>query len=61
MCGDIEKNPGPYNIAGIVQDFFSQGHETFGVTREIQCTCITLYSVRFSSFKPIVLRGHQKT
>ena len=24
MCGDVEKNPGPYNIAGIVQAAFSQ-------------------------------------
>ena len=31
MCGDVEKNPGPY-IAGIDQASFSQGHEKFGVT-----------------------------
>ena len=53
MCGDVEKNPGSYNIAGIVQACFSQGHEKFGVTRGIQCTCVSLYSVCFSSFKPI--------
>ena len=35
MCGDVEKNPGPYNIAGIDQASFSQGHEKFGVTRGI--------------------------
>ena len=27
MCRDVEKNPGPYNIARIVQVSFSQGHE----------------------------------
>ena len=35
MCGAVEKNPGPYKIAGIVQASFSQGHEKFGVTRGI--------------------------
>ena len=45
MCGDVEKNPGPFNIGGIVQASFSQGHEKFGVTQGIQCTCISLYSV----------------
>ena len=54
MCGDVEKNPGPYKIAGIVQASFSQGHEKFGVTRGIQCTCISLYSVCFSSNKSIL-------
>ena len=54
MCGDVEKNPGPYKIAGIVQASFSQGHEKFGVTRGIQCTCISLYSVCFSSIKLIL-------
>ena len=42
MCGDVEKNSGLYNIAGMVQASFSQGHEKFGVTRGIQCTCISL-------------------
>ena len=54
MCGDVEKNPGPYKIAGIVQASFSQGHEKFGITRGIQCTCIRLNSVCFSSIKPIL-------
>ena len=27
MCGDVEKNPGPY-IAGIIQASFSQGQKT---------------------------------
>ena len=38
ICGNVEKNPGPYDIAGIVEAFFSKGHEVFGVTRVIQCT-----------------------
>ena len=59
MWGDVKKNPGPDNIAGIVRGSFSQGHEKFGVTREIQCTCISLYSVRFSSFKPIFERSSE--
>ena len=53
MCGDVEKNSRPYNLSGIVQASFSQGHEKIGVTRRIQCTCITLYSLCFLSFKPI--------
>ena len=53
MGGDVEKNQGPYNIVRIAQTSYSQGHEKFGVTREIQCTCISLYSVCFSSFKSI--------
>ena len=51
MCGDVEKNPGPYNIAGIDQASFSQGHEKFGVTRGIYFTRISLYNVWFSGFK----------
>ena len=35
MFGDIEKNLGPYNISGIVQASFSQGHEKSGVPRGI--------------------------
>ena len=54
MCGNVEKNAEPYRIAGIVQATFSQGHETFGVVRGIQCTSISFYSVCFSSFKPIL-------
>ena len=54
MCGDVEENPGPYKSAGIVQASFSQGLEKFGVTGGIQCTCISLYSVCFSSIKPIL-------
>lgn len=27
ICGDVEKNLGPHNIAGLVQGPFSQGHE----------------------------------
>ena len=53
MCGDVEKNSRPYNLSGIVQASFSQGHEKIGVTRRIQSTCITLYSLCFLSFKPI--------
>ena len=53
MCSDIEKNPGQYNFAGIVQTSFSQSHGKFIVTQGIQCTCISLYSVCFSSFKLI--------
>ena len=53
MCGVVEKNPGPYNIALIVQAAFNQDHEKFGVTWGIQCTCISSYSVCSSSFKPI--------
>ena len=53
MRGDVEKNSGPYNIAGIAQAFFSQGHEAFGVTRGIQCTFISLYGVCFLSSKAI--------
>ena len=52
LC-DVKKNPEPYNIAGIIQASFSLGHEKFGVTRGIQCTCISLYSACLSSFKPI--------
>ena len=44
MCGDVEKNPGTYNIAGKVQASYSQGHEKFGLTRGIQRTC-SFYSV----------------
>ena len=40
-------------LQGIVQASFSQGHEKFGVTQGIQCICICLYSVCFSSFKHI--------
>lgn len=36
--GDFEKNPGPYNFAGIVQSSFGEGHKKFRVTRRIQCT-----------------------
>ena len=54
MCGDNEKNPGAYKISGKVQASFSQGHEKFGVTWGIQCTCISLYSLCFSSIKPIL-------
>ena len=53
LCADVEKNPGPYNIAKIVQVSVSHGHEKFGVIQAIQCTCISLYSVCFSSFKTI--------
>ena len=53
MCGDFEKNRGPSKIAGIVQASFSQGNVKFVVTRGIQCTCVSLYSVCFLFFKPI--------
>ena len=53
MCGNVEKIPGPYNIAGIVQVSFIHGHEKFGVSQGIQCTFISLYSMCVSSFKPI--------
>lgn len=46
ICSNYEKNPGPFNIAGIVQVSY-QGREKIGVTQGIQCTCITLYSVCF--------------
>ena len=32
MCGDVEKNPRPYNIVKIFQESFSQGHEKCEVT-----------------------------
>ena len=38
MCDDVEKTPGSYNIAEIIQACFSQGHKRFGVTRWIQYT-----------------------
>ena len=50
MGGDVEENREPYNIAGIVQASFSQGHEKFGVTGEVQCTCFSLYSLRVLCF-----------
>ena len=53
MCGDVEEHPRQHNIAGTVQASFNQGHEKFGVTQGIQYACICLYSVCFSSFKPI--------
>ena len=53
MRGDVQKNPGAYNIAEIAPAFFSQGHEAFGVTRGIQCTFISLYGVCFLSSKAI--------
>ena len=42
MCCNVEKIPGPYNIAGIVQVSFIHGHEKFGVSQGIQCTFISL-------------------
>ena len=45
MCGDVEENPEPYNIAGIFQASLSQGHEKFGVNGEVQCTCFSLCSL----------------
>ena len=54
MCADTEKSPGPYKIAVIVQASSSQEHEKFGVTRGIQCTNISFYSVCFSSIIPIL-------
>ena len=53
LCGDIESNPGPYRFLKCIQGSFHQGHHKFGVTRGIQCTCIALYGVCFSVFKPI--------
>ena len=44
MCGDVEENPGPYNIAGIVPGSFNQDHEKFGVT---PVTCNSFYSMCF--------------
>ena len=61
MCSDIEKNPGQYNFAGIVQTSFSQSHGKFIVTQGIQCTCISLYSVCFSSedLQYVIVKGDQ--
>ena len=46
ICSNYEKNPGPFNIAGIVQVSY-QGREKIGATQGIQRTCISLYSVCF--------------
>ena len=42
-----------YNIVRSVQAGFHQGHETFGATKGIQCSCISLFSVCFSVFKSV--------
>lgn len=51
--GDIELNPGPYAILKCIQASFHQGHEKFGNTRGIQCSCISLFSICFSTLKAV--------
>lgn len=46
---------GPYTILNCIQASFNQGHEKFGETRGIQCTCIALYNICFSVFKDVSL------
>ena len=59
MCGDVEKNPGPY-IAGIVQASFSQGQkkmEWFEGFNVLVLVCTVCAFHLFSLF----LSGHQST
>ena len=51
LCGDVEVNPGPYNILKCVKASFSQAHEKFGYTRGLKNTCMSLYAVCYSKFK----------
>ena len=49
----LRKVQGHMILQEIVRASFSQGHEKFRTNRGIQCACISLYSLYFSSFKPI--------
>ena len=53
LSGDIELNPGPYDLVKCIQASFHQGHGKFGATRGIQCSCISLYGICFSAFKSV--------
>ena len=46
LSGDVELNPGPYEIVRTVQGSFNQGHVALlGETAGRQCVCKALFSI----------------
>ena len=49
LSGDVELNPGPYQIIRSVQESFNQGNVAlFGETGDRQCACNALFSICWS-------------
>ena len=54
LSGDVELNPGPYEIIRSIQGSFNQGNVAlFGETAGRQCVCNALFSICWSVVRDI--------